>query len=111
MHPGGVELKQGLFYFIQTAFLIGCNSVLYGFQEYYVMPDVIVIFLKKEGSSHLNGLFLPTELRRIREGKDYPILDMIFLFVCGYVEIWTGYDDEATLTKVRTQYLDLINYL
>lgn len=57
--------------------------------------------LLNEGCPQLNGIFLSTALKAMLEGKYYHI-DMIFIFVCVNVVVWTGSCDEALLTKVHS---------
>lgn len=45
------------------------------------------------------------------EGKENHILDMLFPFVFRYVDVRTGYADEALLKKLHAQYSDLISDL
>lgn len=76
-----------------------------------MLSGVKVDFSELEGTSQRNGLFLSSGLRGMLEGKDYRILDMIFQFVCGYVDVWTIYRDDARLSKVPSLYSQLRNHL
>ena len=75
------------------------------------MPGMKVDLSKHEGSAQLNGIFLPTGLRGMVEGKDYRVLDIVFPFVFGYADIWLGSQDEAPLTRIHVFYTDLVNRL
>ena len=109
--PSGLQTVPRLFSSVKTAVLRGCNSILSEFQRYYIMPGMKVDLSKHEGSAQLNGIFLPTGLRGMVEGKDYRVLDIVFPFVFGYADIWLGSQDEAPLTRIHVFYTDLVNRL
>lgn len=45
------------------------------------------------------------------EGKENRALDIVFPFVLAYVDTWTGFQDDAPLTKLHVQYTELTNRL
>lgn len=109
-HPDVSGRKMCFFRSVRRTILRRLSSWLSVFQDSYAVPRLDGNVLQKEWSSRLNGLFLSTVLRSMLKEKDSHILDMIFLFFCGCVDLWTRYDDETLLKNIHTKYSQFIDF-
>lgn len=115
-NPKGPERNnnQCVFSSVKTGVLHGCNSVSSEFQNYYAMPEMKVDFSKHEFSSKLNGILLPTVLRRMLDGKVYSFLDIVFPFdFCFFAMLKLGWRLQygAPLTHIQVLYSSIVSQL
>lgn len=77
----------------------------------YDMLGVKVDFSKEETSTDLNELCTNMVLRRMLEGKGYRILQMVFTFVTGSIELATGCTEEAPTIRAHSSHYMLARKL
>ena len=50
-------------------------------------------------------------MRELLEGKDYQNLDKVFPFVAGFIDNITGFENNAPLTEICSEYSDTILFI
>lgn len=82
--------------------LCECSSLLDSIERELPVTRLRIDFSKDEPLSQLNGLFTPESVQDIRDGKDYQCIDMMFPFICTYVDRTTVYIEDNELTRENT---------
>ena len=94
----------------KTSILRACNSYLRVIDENSGITSLRVDFSTKAASATLNGLFLENGVRGMLEGKDYRNVDMVFPFVCAFLDRKTQ-ETSGVLTKISTMNSSLLTML
>lgn len=83
---GGVLQQRQPLSRMSASILRGINSLLAAVDQNADVPDLLVDFPIKIFSMRLNDLFQNSGVRVMFKWKDYPTVDMVFLFLGAYID-------------------------
>lgn len=96
---------------VWEAVLCGYNACFIALEEEGVGSELKVGFLSGDRSPALNGLFTGPFLRGMQEGKDYCMLNPVFFFVTGFIDLSPWFAKQASKTMLENMYYYLVSFL
>lgn len=84
------------------------NSVLAPIEKEFPVVEMHVDFLKSEPSLQLIRLSRSNGVHDMPEKNDFNRIDIMFPFICTFIEKATAYFEDAKVTKVNKIYSELV---
>lgn len=91
----------------QSIMIRSCNKFLRCIERDCDMPGLKMDFSKRNGFSHLIGLFTSRGLRGMLQGIKYQSVDLFLPLVAQLVDRSTRFFEQAAITRVHSSYSKL----